>query len=308
MAVLEQIIFKAIPHTEDPVLAGARKNIQDGKFGAAISGLTNYVKNPTFNVSDTKEFTTSHSNEANLLTYVATYKKQVKNRKASEAITTIQDAKAFVNLNMSQRKDTLITLLTIEEAGILKKQGVGPHAREILASVPDRAAGGEKVYMIAEMDFDDGNYVKSAEGFERVYRMNPQRSRIKDRVIGAYRVLADPNVTPALDGSFDGVKPKIIDNYSQAETKFNHGAVKEALKMFADVKRQLGGRFYDPRRIAPKADAEKAMEAKILHWNALASIIERQPQTALQQLRQANQLVQSPRAYSLMADVYQNMK
>ena len=307
MAVLEQIIFKAIPHTEDPVLAGARKNIQDGDVDNAISNLAPYLADSTFDFEGV-DFTRSHSDEAQLLTYVATYKKQVKENLPDQAITTIQDAKAFVDLNMPQREDTLTTLLTIEEAGIWKEQGIQPRAREILASVPDRAAGGEKVYLIAEMDFDDGNYVKSAEGFERVYRMNPQRSRIKDRVIGAYRVLADPNVTPALDGSFDGVKPKIIDNYSQAETKFNHGAVKEALKMFADVKRQLGGRFYDPRRIAPKADAEKAMEAKILHWNALASITKRLPQTALQQLKRANQTVESPHAYSLMADVYQNMK
>ena len=218
---------------------------------------------------------------------------------------------------MPQRKKTLNTLFDLEHAAIYIGQDVRDRARDVLAGVDDRAAGGEKIYMVGTLDFRDGEYVRALAGFERVYGMNSQRPGLKNPLPGetfedtdigkTLSVLSDPAITMPLP-DFTGIDQAIIDKYNYAEGRFRHGAVTEALEIFNEVKGQVGRTGRNPfKRTDPNYDAKRAMEAKILHWNALASIIERQPQTALQKLRQANQLVQSPHAYKLMAEVYQNM-
>ena len=317
MAVLEQIILEIGPHPENPILTGAKENITQGKYNQAIADLAPILANPNF-IFNGMPFTRAQTDDAQVLTYTAEYK-QLNNTNDSEgAINKILDAKQYADINMPQRKKTLNTLFDLEHAAIYIDQDVRDRARDVLAGVDDRAAGGEKIYMVGTLDFRDGEYVRALAGFERVYGMNSQRPGLKNPLPGetfedtdigkTLSVLSDPAITMPLP-DFTGIDQAIIDKYNYAEGRFRHGAVTEALEIFNEVKGQVGRTGRNPfKRTDPNYDAKKAMEAKILHWNALASIIERQPQTALQQLRQANQLVQSPHAYKLMADVYQDMK
>jgi hypothetical protein len=317
MAVLEQIILEIGPHPENPILTGAKENITQGNYNQAIADLAPILDDPNFIVNG-NAFTRAQTDDAHVLTYTAQYK-QLNNTNDSEgAINKILDAKQYADINMPQRKKTLNTLFDLEHAAIYIGQDVRDRARDVLAGVDDRAAGGEKIYMVGTLDFRDGEYVRALAGFERVYGMNSQRPGLKNPLPGetfedtdigkTLSVLSDPAITMPLP-DFTGIDQAIIDKYNYAEGRFRHGAVTEALEIFNEVKGQVGRTGRNPfKRTDPNYDAKKAMEAKILHWNALASIIERQPQTALQQLRQANQLVQSPHAYKLMADVYQDMK
>ena len=317
MAVLEQIILEIGPHPENPILTGAKENITQGKYNQAIADLAPILANPNF-IFNGMPFTRAQTDDAQVLTYTAEYKQLNNNNDSEGAINKILDAKQYADINMPQRKKTLNTLFDLEHAAIYIGQDVRDRARDVLAGVDDRAAGGEKIYMVGTLDFRDGEYVRALAGFERVYGMNSQRPGLKNPLPGetfedtdigkTLSVLSDPAITMPLP-DFTGIDQAIIDKYNYAEGRFRHGAVTEALGIFNEVKGQVGRTGRNPfKRTDPNYDAKKAMEAKILHWNALASIIERQPQTALQQLRQANQLVQSPHAYKLMADVYQDMK
>ena len=316
MAVLEQIILEIGPHPENPILTGAKENITQGNYNRAIADLAPILADPNF-IFNGMPFTRAQTDDAQVLTYTAEYKQLNNNNDSEGAINKILDAKQYADINMPQRKKTLNTLFDLEHAAIYIGQDVRDRARDVLAGVDDRAAGGEKIYMVGTLDFRDGEYVRALAGFERVYGMNSQRPGLKNPLPGetfedtdigkTLSVLSDPAITMPLP-DFTGIDQAIIDKYNYAEGRFRHGAVTEALEIFNEVKGQVGRTGRNPfKRTDPNYDAKRAMEAKILHWNALASIIERQPQTALQKLRQANQLVQSPHAYKLMAEVYQNM-
>jgi tetratricopeptide (TPR) repeat protein len=305
MPVLEQIIFEATPQQEHPALAEAKNKINSGDYGEALADLQPLLTESTFNYRGV-DFTRSQADQARFLSFVATYKNQARDN-PNDAISTIQEAKGFVDINMPNRKANLNNLLSIEEAGIWIEQGIKPYAREILKGVPDNVAGGEKVYLIAEMDFQEGQFLEAAKGFEKVYRVNMQRPGIKDKVIESYNVLADSNVTPVLDDSFGSIKQSTVRMYREAEAKFRHGAVNEALDMFENVNNGLYGKiskFISKENQNPDV---KIMEAKILHWQAHASVVRGQPQTALQILNEANKIVESPHAYKLISEIYQNM-
>ncbi len=316
MAVLEQIILEIGPHPENPILTGAKENITQGNYNQAIADLAPILDDPNFIVNG-NAFTRAQTDDAHVLTYTAQYK-QLNNTNDSEgAINKILVAKQYADINMPQRKKTLNTLFDLEHAAIYIGQDVRDRARDVLAGVDDRAAGGEKIYMVGTLDFRDGEYVRALAGFERVYGMNSQRPGLKNPLPGetfedtdigkTLSVLSDPAITMPLP-DFTGIDQAIIDKYNYAEGRFRHGAVTEALEIFNEVKGQVGRTGRNPfKRTDPNYDAKRATEAKIVHWEAMADLLGRQHQTALQKLRQANQIMESPRAYETMSQVYQNM-
>jgi|TARA_B100000315_G_scaffold256579_1_gene302823 tetratricopeptide (TPR) repeat protein len=316
MAVLEQIILEIGPHPENLILTGARENITLGNYNQAIADLAPILANPNF-IFNGMPFTRAQTDDAQVLTYTAEYKQLNNNNDSEGAINKILEAKEYAEINMPQRKKTLNTLFDLEHAAIYIDQDVRDRARDVLAGVDDRAAGGEKIYMIGTLDFRDGEYVRALAGFERLYGMNSQRPGLKNPLPGetfedtsigkTLSVLSDPAITMQLP-DFTGIDQAIIDKYNYAEGRFRHGAVTEALGIFNEVKGQVGRTGRNPfKRTDPNYDAKKAMEAKIVHWEAMADILGRQPQTALQKLRQANQIMESPKAYETMSQVYQNM-
>ena len=165
--------------------------------------------------------------------------------------------------------------------------------------------------------------MKVFDGFERLYGINPNRPGLKNPIAGGtfkdtdigktLAVLRDPAITTELP-DFSHLPQN--GKYQYAEGRFRHGAVRQAMDLFKKLRTELraptGSRpfylgTYGPER-HPDFEARRAMEAKIMHYEALAELIGGQPKTALQKLKQANQLVPSPFAYEKMAGIYQLIK
>ena len=322
MTLLETILHDAGVFEEDPVLNTAREHIQNGRLQEAIDALGPIRDDPTFEYEGAV-FDRMKGSEAHFLTGVAEYKIDLAGTNPQEALVKIGELKAFnhgdVVLDFPEvRKQRLKELLTIEEATIWFDQSIFDGARDVLADVSDMAAAGEKVYMLAEMASQEGNFGDAVNLYVRAHEINPERPGGKDKIVSTYETLANPAITPNPTSIYTSLPENIRETYKAAEKKFRRRSLTDARTMFEDIITQLNAthtvgagfrnRGHD-EPIVPDNEAKRAMEARAEFYLAKIDRVEsRDFDAARERLNRSVSRMPTQEAYRAMAQVYQAMK